>query len=440
MTDSQRLELRAIDCRKRLTEIAGLPDDKMTDEIHAEADRLSEEYASIETRRKAAILAEEQAGDKVEVHSTETLDAEDRQRIDLRSKATLGGYLRARLEGRLPAAELAEYGAACECEPGAIPIDLFEADRPRETHADAVTPSPAAGSGAGLNIGSILPWIFDQSIAKRLGLSMPTVGSGTWSELLFSTPLSGSARAKGAAQSSTAGALTPVSANPRSISARLSLAIEDIAQIGTPRFEAAVRANLSGAFADAYDNECINGSGTAPSINGLLNQLTDPTAPTDVVTWDSFLSAVAAFTGSKYAEHMSDLMVIVPPDCYRLSTTTFRDSTIDKASGAAVSLGSESAQKYLASVLSSWSTATRLPNAPSTGGRANVSTGIVRRMGRGMTGAAVHPVWNSISIDDIFTDSASGQRHFTMHVLVGDKVMLVRPKGEIYSKIAYKVA
>ena len=223
----------------------------------------------------------------------------------------------------------------------------------------------------------------------------------------------------------------------------MSLAIEDVAQIGAPRFESAMRANLSGAFADAYDSQCIAGNGTAPNITGLLAQLDDPTAPADVVTWDSFLSTVAAFCGSQYAEHMSDLMVIVPPDAYIKSTATFRDQTIDKASGAAVSLGSESAQKYLylASVLGGCSTATRLPNAPASGeSGAGISTGIIRRMGRGMQGAAVHPVWNSIAIDDVYTDSASATRHFTLHTLVGDKVLLVRPKGEVYDKVAFKVA
>ena len=62
------------------------------------------------------------------------------------------------MQGRLPAGELAEYQSACGVEDG-IPLDLFESDRPAvEVHADAATRSPAAGSGAGLNIGRILPY------------------------------------------------------------------------------------------------------------------------------------------------------------------------------------------------------------------------------------------------------------------------------------------
>ena len=259
--------------------------------------------------------------------------------------------------------------------------------------------------------------------------------------MTITTALTAGARAKGAAQSSTAGALTPVSANPRSISARLSLTIEDVAQIGQARFESAIRANLQGAYVDAYDSQCVSGNGTAPNITGLLMQLDDPTAPTDTVTWDSFLSTITAYAGSKYADELSDLMVIVPPDAYRLSATTFRDRVIDSSGKAAVSLGDMSAQKYLKSVLGGWSGATRLPVAPATGEtNAGISTGIVRRMGRGSARAAVHPVWNSISIDDVYSDSASATRHFTLHTLVGDKVMLIRPKGQIFDKVSFKVA
>ena len=434
MTTAQRLTIKASEERSRLNELSGL--ETLTDEQRTEIDTLSAEYADTERQLRAAIAAEPDPA--VETHQTP--DGEDRERLALRSRATLGGYLLARMQGRLPAGELAEYQAACGVEDG-IPLDLFESDRPAvEVHADAATPSPAAGSGAGLNIGRILPAVFDQSIARRLGIAMPTVGTGTWSEMVISTPLTAAAKAKGGAVEATAAALTPVSANPRRISARLSIQAEDAAQIGTPRFESALRANLSEALSDEYHKQCINGDGTAPSVNGLLKQLDNPTAPTDVVTWDSFLSTVAAFTGSKYAETMSDLSVIVPPDAYRLSTTTFRDKTIDTGQRGGVSLGSVSAQRYLSDVLGGWSTATRLPVAPTSGGRAKISTGIVRRTGRGMDGAAVHPVWSSLSIDDVYTGSAAATRHVSLHVLVGDKVMLVRPKGEIFDKVSFKVA
>ncbi len=429
MTNSQRLELRASEIRQRLNAIAGM--DELSDEVQAESDALTTEYAAVETRKRAALVAESE--EAVEVHATTTLDAQERDRIRLRDRCSLGGYLLARLQGRLPAAEHAEYMDACHVESG-IPIDLFESDRPVETHADAPTPAPAAGSGAALNIGGILPYIFDQTIARLLGIAMPTVGSGTHSEMVVTTPPgTAAAKAKGSTIESTAGALVPVNTNPRRISARLSLQAEDIAQIGTPRFEAAMRSALMGSLTDGYDVQCLTGDGEAPNVNGLMNQLTTPTPPTTVATFDSMLQAAAAFAGSKYAESLRDVSIIVPADAYRLSVSLFRDAGENHR-------GDISAQKYLADVLGGWSTATRLPVAPSTGDASNISTGIVRRTGRGMQGAAVHPTWNSIAIDDIYTDSGSATRHVSLHVLVGDKVLLVRPKGEVYDLVSYKVS
>ena len=56
MTNSQKLELRASEIRQRLNEIAGMDD--LSDDVRAESDRLTTEYAAVETRRRAAIIAE----------------------------------------------------------------------------------------------------------------------------------------------------------------------------------------------------------------------------------------------------------------------------------------------------------------------------------------------------------------------------------------------
>ncbi len=130
-----------------------------------------------------------------------------------------------------------------------------------------------------------------------LGIDTPTVGSGAYSEMTISTALTPQPENKGDAADGTAAALTPVQANPRRISARLSLAVEDVAQVGQANFEAALRAHTSAALSDAYDNQCINGSGTAPNVNGLIAQLTDPTNPTAVADFDAFVSA--AFHASR---------------------------------------------------------------------------------------------------------------------------------------------
>ena len=244
-----------------------------------------------------------------------------------------------------------EYAAAARVDPGSVPLDLWEADRPVETRADAASTPPAT---TGVNLAAIQPYVFSGSIAQRLGIAMPTVGTGTHGELTITTPLTAGAKAKGAAVESTAAELTAVTATPRRISARLSLQAEDIALVGTDSYEPALRENLSAALSDQYDAQCINGDGQAPNVNGLRNQLTRPTNPTAVADFDLFLAAVAAQIDGLWARTLRDVVTLVNPETYRLSVTKFRD-------GGNAHKGAEAASAYLSRETGGWSAAARLP-------------------------------------------------------------------------------
>ena len=50
---------------------------------------------------------------------------------------------------------------------------------------------------------------------------------------------------------------------------------------------------------------------------------------------------------------------------------------------------------------------------------------------------AVCPHWGEVTIDDIYSGSAKAERYFTMHVLLGD-VILVQPSA--YAQLAYQTA
>ena len=74
---------------------------------------------------------------------------------------------------------------------------------------------------------------------------------------------------------------------------------------------------------------------------------------------------------------------------------------------------------------------------------ATIQQAILYRMGRSLMGGsgsmrtAVCPQWNEVSIDDIYSGSARGERFFSMHVLLGD-VVLVQPGA--YQQVAFKVS
>ncbi|MCY4510669.1 MAG: hypothetical protein OXG35_27475 [Acidobacteria bacterium] len=221
MTTAQTLTIRASEIRQRLNEIAGLDGDALTDEIRAESDGLTTEYRNVETKLRAAIAAEPETETRVE-----TLDAEARERVALRGRSTLRAFLLAALQGREVAGPELEYRQSLGFNAG-IPVDIFEADRPAPVEERAATPAPTTGTG--VTVAPISPFVFAPSIAPRLGIDMPSVPSGGYSEMTISTSLPAAPKNKGDNADDTAGALTPVTANARRISARMSVAIEDIA-------------------------------------------------------------------------------------------------------------------------------------------------------------------------------------------------------------------
>ena len=88
-------------------------------------------------------------------------------------------------------------------------------------------------------------------------------------------------------------------------------------------------------------------------------------------------------------------------------------------------------------------TNTRMPDPATFMSVGDVQQAILYRQGRAMAGGggamrtAVCPHWGVVDIDDIFSGSAQGERFFTMHVLLGD-VILVQPNA--YAQVAFQVA
>ena len=424
MTLTQRLQIRTSEQRSRLAELAGL--DELTDEQRAELGTLGTEHQDTEAQLRAAIASAPDAAQAVDL----TVDPEVRERLELRGRTSFGRYLVSALTGQQITGPEAEYQAACKV-PG-IPIDLFEQDRP-ETRADAASGVPATGAGAGATLAPIQPFVFSQSIAPMLGIEMPSVGSGSYSEMTISTALSAAAKAKGTKQDSTAAVLTPATATPRSIRGRLTLNLEDIAAIGQANFESALRQNAQAVVSDALDSQVITGNGTAPNLDGLINQLTDPTNPTVIANFDAFVAAFADAIDGLWAPTMMDLGMVVNVDAYKLAAKSYRDRVIDSGNRGGVSLGDKTSADYLRAYTGGFWTNKRMPATAST-----IARGIVHRKGRMGLRTACLPTWGSIAVDDIYSDAQSGQRHFTLNILVGSKVLLVQP--DAYGLVEFKVA
>ena len=425
MTAAQKIAVRLSEVRQRLNEIGQLEGDAYTDEIRSEETNLQTEYGHLERRHRSALIAEGE-GETREVEP----DAEQRERVELRSKASLTSYLRAALAGRRVDGAEAELQDAAEIGEG-IPLELWDVPQGEsEQRADAPTGAPGT---VGVNLDRLRPAVFANSIAPRLGIEMPRVQSGTYASGTITTSLTAGSKAKGDAAEATAAAFAVTSVTPKRVSARLGIRIEDVAAVGQGNFESVLRENLALVLSDELDDQAINGAGgnSGADLKGILNALTDPDDPTDVADFDAFVGAFADAVDGLWAPTVKDLGIVCGPATYRLSAKTFRDAT-------GQDLGDMAFSDYAMAHFGGWWTNKRMPDAAS-----DIQQAILYRQGRSFAGGAgsmrtaVCPHWNELAIDDIYSGSAQGERFFTMHVLLGD-IILVQP--DAYAQVAFKLA
>ena len=416
MTNLQRLQLEQSEKRQRVNDLLGK--EELADDERGELDALTKRLQHVEVELRAAIVAD----GKVETRS-ESHDPEVRERVELRSRASLTGYLRSALAGRLPSGAEAELNAAAGIGDG-IPLELWDVER----RADTTTGTPGS---VGVNLDAIRPAVFAQSVLTRLGVEMPRVESGSYVSATINQSLTAGAKAKNADADSTAATFTVTPATPKRISARLSIAIEDVAAVGQANFESILRENLALVLSDELDDQGLNGDGSAPNLAGIFQRLSDPSDPGAVATFDLYAAAHADGVDGLWAPTIKEVSLLVGPETYRHASKTFQTATNYK--------GELSAAAYAMANSGGFWTSKRMPDAAS-----SIQQAILYRkgrsflnMGEGYMRTAVCPHWNEISIDDIYSGSGKGERYFTMHVLLGD-VILVQPAA--YAQIAYQLA
>ena len=425
MKASQRLQIEQSERREKINAI--LAKETLIDEERGELSTLTGRMQEIEVELRAAITAEGDA--ETQARQTEP-DTEQRERVELRSKAKLTEFLQSRAQGRAPTGAEAELQAAAGVT--GIPLELWDVPRPSarraSAHGDehrAITPAPGS---VGVNLDPIRPVVFANSIAVRLGIDMPRVMSGTFATGTITTSQSGESKAKSGVIAGAVGAITVTTATPKRISARLELTLEDIAAVGQENFEAVLRENLSLALSDELDNQVITGAGAGDDLTGIFERLTNPGNPaTGIETWARFLAIQSGGIDGLWATELAHIGIVCNPETYRLAAATFQGTDAE-----------DSAAMYMMRHGAGFWTNKRMPDTVS-----NISQGILYRMGRSAMGAslgmrtAVCPHWGEVSIDDIYSGSSKAERYFTMHVLLGD-VILVQP--DAYKQVAFRVS
>ena len=418
MNDSQKklstLQIEQSEVREKLNAL--LCKEERSTEENAELETLTQRAQKIEPELRAALVLVNETETTGDINGT-VIDAEAREKEELRSKCSVTKYFAAMMRGALPTGPEAEYSESENVS--GIPLSLF--DEPVEQRADVSTGSPAT---VGVNLQPIRPQIFSMSIAPRLNIEMPRVESGSYAEARISTGLSAAALAKDEAAMATAAAFAVNTATPKRISGRLAIRVEDVAAVGTANFESALRQNLMLTMSDVLDNQVINGDGVDDNLSGIFAQLTDVADATALIDFDGFVGKVADSVDGLWASSVKDVSIVAGPATYALSAKTFQTAANYK--------GEMTAASYLMKESGGWWTNKRMPDVA-----AMLQKGILHRMGRPGIRTAVCPNWGSLEIDDVYSASAAGIRYVTFHVLVGD-VILIQP--DAYAEVSYQVA
>ena len=142
MLASQKLALELSTKRGRINELLQIAEAELTDEQRGELQTLTDEYPPLETRWRAACVAEDDAGDAGAHQQTAT--AEEREYSELVEKASVGDVFAAAVSHRSAEGATAELQQAAKLEGNQVPLDLLQdRDGPARDEHRAVTPAPA---------------------------------------------------------------------------------------------------------------------------------------------------------------------------------------------------------------------------------------------------------------------------------------------------------
>ena len=252
---------------------------------------------------------------------------------------------------------------------------------------------------------------------------MPTVGTGIASYPVLSTSLTGGMKAEDGAAAQTAGAFTVTDADPRRLTGSFLLRKEDIAKL--PNLEDSLNENLSMVLSDELDKQTINGNNTAPNLNGLLAQLTDPSAPAaSEEDFKRYAAALASHIDGLFAMTETDVRALVGPHTLRHMASTFGGSTVR---------GDRSAAEYARTAFGGVRSTRRIANPAS-----NIQQAIIRRGNPAGDRVAVAPVWMGMElIRDVYTKALEGQVQVTGTVLVGGVVLL---RSAVFVQDSFRLA
>ena len=370
---------------------------------------LTREMRSLEGDIQAALLVEEEPS----TETRETGDGEDAEKKELDGlleRASILPYFGEAVSGRDVQGVEHEIRSGLlgdDARGGLVPFEMLLPDG-REERADAATTVAAAARTPGSQA-SVLERVFTRSIAARLMVSMPMVEVGQANFPVLASGTTAENVNAGTAKDATAATFTGVSLDPVRLSARYVFRYEDIAKLRS--YESVLRRDLTAAMTDAMDDQIVNGDGSAPNVNGFLNELAAPADPGAATTWNEHLKAHTDEVDGINAYGLSDLRCVIGKASFSYLETLFRTGAQDNGPRA-------SAQEYVMGRIGGGMVSSRIP-APAS----NIQLGIIAKTsypGRN----AVAPIWRALElIRDPYTRASQGEVALTAIMLWNFKII-----------------
>ena len=323
---------------------------------------------------------------------------EHRERAQVTGKADLGvmvGAIVSRRALNVGSAE-AEAQAAWELGGDAIPFAMLAEYR--------VASAPASGGGASPFVG----YRFPASVADFANVSRPRVAPGTPVFPSITAATSASRPAEAGEVTDDDPTLRGELLTPRRVQASTKISVEDRARFGG--MSAAIAQHLAGAVAAGLDDQALVGD--EGFFDASSGPLTDPTAPGSASTYANYADMLNGGIDGRYASAPAEVGVLVGQATYTDGAALYRTTNSE-----------ENIMERIARV-GRLRVSAAVPAAAS-----NIQSVLVVR---GTAPAAVQPIWDGLTIEDIYSRSTHGEIGFTVVTLADFSV--TQPSAYVWQK------
>ena len=367
----------------------------------------------IEKRQALGILLDEE--DAAAVRG-EAVDAETRERLELRGRVSVGAYIAAAQEQRGIDAAEAEYNAACGMKAGRFPLHLLTP----EVEKRAITDTDAKASQ--------MAWIdrlFNESLAKYCGISFRGVEPGVVSVPITTTGATASQVERTVAKSTTTQVVGVTELKPKRNAAHLIFSLEDSYRL--PGLESAIRRDMQMAVMENVDASIFEGGSSQGSAS--VGDITGLNTATGVVEKEitqsnkvkpaETIKEIVELIDGKHATMPADLKIVTSVGANTLWMSQIANSAAENQTLA----------QFLKMSGFDWRVRGGIDTATSNG----KFGAFIGRM-RGIEGAATAAVWDEgMLIRDEYTGAAKGEVGLTLNYFWDFQV----PRASSFARIKF---